>query len=820
MKSLRARDLLLLFVVPTALAAVPHASVPVPSLSGSLRVDAGPDRFVVPPATSVTLDATVHGVRLFQSAQPGSAPGVPQGVSYSWVQLAGPTVDIKNSSTLRPTLHASRAGTVRLRLKAITATSTDSDEVLVTFLGNSQDAEIAGEPRKWNKLALTFHHDQVLSETSTPNPFLDLRLAVYFFNLEEGATHVVPGFFAADGNAAETSATSGDCWRVNFTPDHAGTWYYLANFRSGSGIALDPDLEVGTSVSFDNGNGTFHVAPADPDAAGFLSKGRLDYVGGHHLRFAETGEYYLKGGAGSPENFLAYYEIDGTADQGGTLNGLNQFPPFDGLHHFDEHLADYQDLGVPLWKNGKGRRIFGALNYLASRGVDSLYALSYNLDGGDGQDVWPWAQFDHLRFDVSKLAQWERVLDHMNRAGIAWHVITQENENDHALDGGELGTERKLYYRELIARFGYANGLVWNLGEENTNTPEQRRDFADYIRALDTNAHPIALHNIVGDISGTFGTLLGTHLEVLSLQGHPINTPPRLRQLVTDSEAAGRPWVVNFDEQTPASDGVVPDAFDFWHDVIRTDSLWPTLLGDGGGCEWYFGYNFPHDDLDCEDFRSRDNLWLLTTRACDFLRAHVPFERMEHAIELATGADPSVFAERGEHYLVYLPSAGPSTLDLEGYAEPFTVSWFDGRDGGPLQDGDVTQVSGPGPVSLGLPPGAGDWVAWVRRVANSAPVIESVSVEPGVFEPGEDFALLVRARDPNGPTDALTVTAQFIDQAGDPAADIALPHRGGHLYSMFHPQAPPVGAGPWHVVVHVTDAGGLAATGALDFTAH
>jgi len=34
------------------------------------------------------------------------------------------------------------------------------------------------------------------------------------------------------------------------------------------------------------------------------------------------------------------------------------------------------------------------------------------------------------------------------------------------LDSGELGNERKLYYRELIARFGHHVSLE-NLGSEN-----------------------------------------------------------------------------------------------------------------------------------------------------------------------------------------------------------------------------------------------------------------------------------------------------------------------------------------------------------------
>ena len=36
-----------------------------------------------------------------------------------------------------------------------------------------------------------------------------------------------------------------------------------------------------------------------------------------------------------------------------------------------------------------------------------------------------------------------------------------------------LGPERKLYCRELIARFGHNLALNWNLGEENTQSTEE-----------------------------------------------------------------------------------------------------------------------------------------------------------------------------------------------------------------------------------------------------------------------------------------------------------------------------------------------------------
>ena len=47
-----------------------------------------------------------------------------------------------------------------------------------------------------------------------------------------------------------------------------------------------------------------------------------------------------------------------------------------------------------------------------------------------------------------------------------------------ALDGGAVGVERRLYYRELVARFGHELALNWNLGEENTQTPEEQRAMA------------------------------------------------------------------------------------------------------------------------------------------------------------------------------------------------------------------------------------------------------------------------------------------------------------------------------------------------------
>ncbi|MFN3486371.1 MAG: DUF5060 domain-containing protein [Planctomycetota bacterium] len=322
-------------------------------------------------------------------------------------------------------------------------------------VGQGSSATVTGELKKWHRVTITFDGPST-SEQAAPNPFRDYRLNVTF---TKGARSVVvPGFYAADGNAAETGASSGSKWRVHFVPDEEGTWMWRASFRTGPDVALSSDPAAGSPASFDGASGSFSVGPTDKTGRDHRAKGMLRYVGAHHLRFAQTGEYFLKGGADSPENFLAYADFDQTP----------------ATHRYEPHAGDWRS-GDPTWRGGKGKNIIGALNYLAGKGMNSVYFLTMNV-GGDGKDVWPWtSNAERYRFDVSKLDQWEIVFSHMDRLGIQLHVVTQETENDQLLDGGALGPQRKLYYRELVARFAHHLALVWNLGEENTNTDAQRK---------------------------------------------------------------------------------------------------------------------------------------------------------------------------------------------------------------------------------------------------------------------------------------------------------------------------------------------------------
>ncbi|NQT84028.1 DUF5060 domain-containing protein [bacterium] len=570
---------------------------------------------------------------------------------------------------------------------------------------------ITGELKVWHKITLTFDGPRTW-ETAIPNPFTDYRLDVTF---SKGSNrYTVPGYYAADGNAAHSGATHGNKWRVHFVADEPGQWEYEGSFRTGKNIAISSDSSAGRAVAFDGVRGSFTVAHTDKRGRDHRAKGFLKYAGERYLRFSGTGEYFLKGGADSPENFLACVDFDDTFD----TEGLHREGEATGgkfLHTYAPHAGDWQE-GDPTWKDGKGKNIIGALNYLACEGMNSVYLITYNIDGGDGKDVWPWTgPGERLRFDCSKLDQWEIVFSHMQRLGLMVHIITQEQENDQGLDRGELGITRKLYYRELIARFAHKLALIWNLGEENTNTTEQQKAFCRYFKHIDTYKHPIVCHTFPGRYDNVYRPLLGyKYFDGASLQ--TTDTHNQTVKWIDLSAQSGRQWVVSLDEIGPADTGVKPDKDDYWHDEVRQKHLYGNLMAGGAGVEWYFGYKFAHNDLNCEDWRSRDHMWDLTRYALEFFNKYLPFAEMSHNDELTSAKDDYCFAQPGRVYAIYLPRGGTTKLDPGQFSKKFSVEWFNPRTGGELKAGSVRFVEAPGWVSIGLPPSDTnkDWVVLVK----------------------------------------------------------------------------------------------------------
>ena len=204
--------------------------------------------------------------------------------------------------------------------------------ISLSACNTSENIEISGDLMTWHTVTLKVPGPNT-SESAIKNPFLDYRLDAVFTNGDR--TYTVPGFYAADGTAAESGSTSGSVWMLRFTPDLAGTWSYKISFKQGKNIALSDDVEAGDALAADGLEGTFEVAESDKKGRDFRASGRLVVNDTHYLRHAGSGEYFLKGGADSPENFLGYHDFDGTYYTGELspsvfevpfiLNGSNTF---------------------------------------------------------------------------------------------------------------------------------------------------------------------------------------------------------------------------------------------------------------------------------------------------------------------------------------------------------------------------------------------------------------------------------------------------------------------------------------------------------------
>ncbi len=584
------------------------------------------------------------------------------------------------------------------------------DILLLTLMGvptlASAAGQVSGELKQWHAVSVTFDGPQS-SETATPNPFTDYRLDVTFTG-PSGQTYKVPGYYATDGNAGESASTAGNKWRVKFCPDAAGSWQYQATFVQGTKIAAQPT--GGTTAGFcDGATGSFIVAATDKPANGIdlRGKGKLEYVNDHYLRF-RNGNYFIKSGSNIPETFLEYNDFDGTP--------LNL--------DYSTHVVDWRS-GDPTWRSGKGKGIIGAVNYLSSLGVNSMYFLTMNAYG-DGKKAWPWTGVDnYTNYDCSKLDQWDVVFSHMDKMGMMLHVVLTETENESYFEIKELGVaggfapSRKIYYRELIARFGYHLAITWNIGEENGvddaatygkgNTTQQRKDAADYLRQLAYYKDNITVHNGDSGNDGIYAPLLGyPSLTGPEIQwGQNSDEHGKVLYWRNASHANGHRWVVSLDE--PWTSQTTIGEFRVW-------DVWGSYMAGAAGCEF-----FQTGDATFDDFRSKEAFYTIVARAGGFIRDNVPYTAMDPADSLLSGATGYCLATAGQIYLVYLPAGGAVSLNLTGVSGTFGVRWFDPRNGGALQTGSVASISGGSVRSLGNPPNNPglDWAAVVGTCPGS-----------------------------------------------------------------------------------------------------
>lgn len=558
--------------------------------------------------------------------------------------------------------------------------------LLVSYQPTVNAATISGLNAAYAPFIISIAGPQSTETANNPNPFVDYRFNLILTS-PSSQKITIPGYFAGNGSGDG----SGNIWRAHFIPYETGTWQYMVSFRSGSWVNVSLDPNAGTPTGPNNQTGSFTIAAKPSTLTGMYARGVLRHVGNHYFRF-QDGSYWIKGGINSPENFFGYVEFDNTQDQSGSF-----------LHHYSAFTSHWQ-AGDPTWGTGKGKGIIGTLNYLSSQQVNSIYFLPMNL-GGDAQDTYPFISPANtpdakVHYDISKLSQWQLVMDHAQKKGILLHVVLSEQEepNENWLPGRtELSNMRKLYYRELISRFGHFPAIQWNLGEEANYSVGIMEQFSEYIKALDWQQHPIAFHTHHPNNNGGLNKLRSTwgnkHFSSTSIQYRPTDTNSYAEEIFRSSYASGYPLPAMMDENNTGSPPGGLSSSNI-HE-LRKSILYDAYFS-GGQVEWFFGF----DDHTMEDFASREPMYRYTWLARKFMQQYLRFWEMEPRDDLVQGVSSpyggaQVYAKPGEVYAIYLPSGSTTgKINLTG-VPALNASWHDPRN-------DVAPI--PAPALAG-----GDW---------------------------------------------------------------------------------------------------------------
>jgi len=371
----------------------------------------------------------------------------------------------------------------------------------------------------------------------------------------------------------------------------------------------------------------------------------------------------------------------------------------------DHHIVRAR--GAPFYWNGDTEwnflsdsftqeQRFAAIDFLASKSVNNLLMTLVN---DDTYDVYPWVSpTQRTRFDLAKLARWERVVERMADRDMVADLWFFADDSKQLLPAASSSEEDSLF-AYLIARFSAYWNVTWCLALEydEYRSAAWVIDRAQFVKDRDPFDHLLTVHQrprLTYDFPGE-PNLDRTALQRLGA------TPALLNQSILEvrkaTSAAGFPIPVMNEEFY--IEGVTGSVF--------RQQIWAIAMGGGyarsASLGWWIGTHYTH----AQHFDEAKRLYDFMTR--------FPWYTLAPSNDLVDAG--FALGRRDDRYIVYLPNGGPVDVDLGGANGGFVAEWYDPRSGGIVPG---PSVSG-GAVRRFIPPDASDWVLHLHKASAPPP---------------------------------------------------------------------------------------------------
>ena len=455
-----------------------------------------------------------------------------------------------------------------------------------------------------------------------------------------GVTLTVPGFYDGDNT-----------WKIRISPTAAGAWTLTTHSRI-------PEL--------DNQKGDFRcVANADKSARG---PWRVDPQHPHQFIF-EDGTHLLPMG----------YECDWLWAPDMLDPQLKTVAPFlDKLAGYGFNFVILNAYAYDTsWKKGK-------------TGDDDFGPPPLSAWEGPAQTP------DHAHFNLPYWQHYDRVIDALNRRGLAAHIFLRVY-NKAVVWPANNSPEDDQYYRWLIARYAAYTNVMWDLSKEAHNEKDMtyKLNRLRLIRATDPYHRLLTVH----DDKAAYDR--GDYNDLLDFRSDQQHSAWRATML---AHLKQRDWpVINTEfgyEYGPKGPA------DKTYNVVQAPEevarrAWEVYMAGGSGV-----YYYTYTAWDVLRLQDKPPGCVYFQHLAEFFR-ETGFWTLKPTDGIAS--DGWCLADPGREYVVFLNTAAPFTLTLRNIAQPLPAQWYQPftaatRDAGAFSAGTASLTPpaewGAGPVVL------------------------------------------------------------------------------------------------------------------------